>query len=102
MKKLYLILFIGISFGAKGQTSVYHPFPDSNAVWNVHVNDRIICGFLPHSYDYYYSYSLNGDTTINGMIYHKLFHSPTVYISDCSSQVVQGSYLGGVKQDTAI
>jgi hypothetical protein len=34
MKTILLILFAGLSLFLRGQTSVYQPFPDSNAVWN--------------------------------------------------------------------
>ena len=41
MKKLILLfsLTVALAFYAKAQTSVYHPFPDSDAVWNQQIDD---------------------------------------------------------------
>lgn len=52
----------------KSQTNIYHPFPDSNAFWGIHGTN---C-FYP---DWWQDirYGLNGDTTINGKLYSKVY-----------------------------
>ncbi len=100
MKKLVLILFLLHSaHPSRSQTSVYHPFPDSNAVWNV--NYYLWQGCLPFS-DLYEDYSmvLNGDTTINSMIYHKMT-TPCV-VSNCSPPVINSVHKGSIRQDTVL
>jgi hypothetical protein len=70
LKKLLLFFFFLLSFFSKAQTSVYHPFPDSNAVWNM--RQRGYC-IAPGDYcDFLYSYIITGDTIIAGNSYHKL------------------------------
>jgi hypothetical protein len=48
MRKLLLLLTTIISLSAKAQTSVYHPFPDSGAVWNVY--NKLNDGTYIHQY----------------------------------------------------
>jgi len=100
MKRLLYLLFFLNPIFLFAQTNVYHPFPDSNAVWN-------------EQYDYYdfypspicidnYSITINGDTMINGLLYRKLL-TPFVqhqYIPPhfVGPQVLTG-YLGALRQD---
>jgi hypothetical protein len=72
MKKLLLLLIIFkfqlSSFNCSAQTSVYHPFPDSDAVW-MGTNwwcDDVGC------YDHDYILFIAGDTVIGGNHYRKL------------------------------
>jgi len=67
MKKLILLnAFISLVSFANAQTSVYHPFPDTNSVWSDD-DDNII------SNDYYHQkYGLKGDTSIGGKAYKKI------------------------------
>lgn len=69
MKKLWIILtiFTVMNVG-NAQTNVYHPFPDSNAFWGV----RMTNSFYPEFWQDI-RYGMNGDTTINGMLYHKVY-----------------------------
>jgi hypothetical protein len=70
MKKFLLFLLLLLSFYSKGQTNVYHPFPDSNAVWNVVIRESCI---NPSDYcEQLYSYIITGDTIIGSNNYHKL------------------------------
>ncbi len=72
--KYYLIVFLlAFSFSVFGQANVYHPFPDSNATWcSMWVaSTGCLGGFLDSTVD---TYQLNGDTLINGLTYHKLYH----------------------------
>ena len=69
MKKLLLLFSTMLTLFANGQTSVYHPFPDSNAVWNIHF--QLYC-FANGTGDENYSITISGDTLINSQTYHKL------------------------------
>jgi len=63
MKQLIGLFIIFSVLFVKGQSSVYHPFPTSNANWvytDVHG-------------PYYETYALNGDTVILGLNYKKVF-----------------------------
>ncbi|REJ81978.1 MAG: T9SS C-terminal target domain-containing protein [Bacteroidetes bacterium] len=90
-------LFIILMEVSQAQTSVYHPFPDSNAVWNIH-SAGSYCGSF--SMDEYYSYTYFGDTTIHGNIYHKLV-VPFVVKSDTCQAANPTGYTGGIRQDIA-
>lgn len=80
MKKLIpLIIFLPF-LQAKAQTSVYHPFPDSNAVWNVYAYSCCWAANCPPPptpnpvlMDSYYTYFIKGDTLVNGTLYHKIY-----------------------------
>jgi len=83
---------------AKSQTNVYHPFPDSAAVWNF--NLVTMCWPNGWAFDYY-SVQISGDTVIQGQVYHKLSipfvqHNATDL---CSESV---GYQGSIRQDTSI
>jgi len=71
MKKLLTLLFlIEFVYTAKAQTNVYHPFPDSNAVWGMSsgCGDMINqCGNFVYNKLYY-----DGDTVISGYSYKKI------------------------------
>jgi hypothetical protein len=72
---------------------VYHPFPDSNAVWNVKLQDW--------NYEENFSYVYSGDTLINGFYYHKIT-KPFIYRagSNMSNQFNYPGYYGCLRQDT--
>jgi len=69
MRKLLLLFSLSIVLTAKAQTSVYHPFPDSDAVWTQEYigDDYPTC----HS-TATFSYVMQGDTIINALNYHKI------------------------------
>ena len=103
LKKVLSGIIFWISISAGAQTSVYHPFPDSNAVWNF--NYGWIWGCGPPLYNFLYeSYScvMNGDTTISSQQYHKLY-IPFVE-SNCSGAPASHAtgYMGCVRQDTIL
>jgi hypothetical protein len=81
---------------AKAQTSVYHPFPESNAIWNI---DCIAwpChnSNSPHEY---FSYAIIGDTVINSFTYHKWYIPYVVYADNCDSTNVAG-YVGAFRNE---
>jgi hypothetical protein len=69
MKKLLPFLFFSIFFlNSNAQTSVYHPFPDSNAVWCI--NWGVSCGQLPD--EIFESTRITGETVISGIVYTRL------------------------------
>jgi hypothetical protein len=61
------------------QTNIYHPFPDSNAIWigEDQTFDGINCLINDH-----YNMYIDGDTTIGPFTYHKLFQKGFTY-SNC-------------------
>ncbi len=90
----FIILFG--TFYSISQTSIYHPFPDSDAVWNFHY----------HAYCFYngdgddnYSIVMTGDTLINGENYHQL---KTPFIESYSTGNCgynQIGYRGAIRED---
>lgn len=98
MKKLVLVIIVFYSLSSEAQTSVYHPLPDSNAIWNITFASGCMIGC-----DYEnYSIILAGDTLINTVPYHKLF-IPYVQADTsggCGVTHVPG-YKGAIRQDTA-
>jgi hypothetical protein len=67
IKHLVAFIFL-ISFSAGAQTSVYHPFPDSGAVWR-EAQDSYNSSF----YSYNEQLFISGDTVIGPFTYHKIF-----------------------------
>lgn len=99
MKKLFLFYFLLIVFkSSNAQTNVYHPFPDSNAIWNYEM--QMICFGGGYTHDYY-SIVYTGDTIIGPYNYHRL---GTPYVNhfqqgNCGSATT-GS--GFIRQDTLL
>lgn len=90
---------------ANGQTSVYHPFPDSNAIWNF--DSYQWCGLGFDNWEHLYSIKMTGDTVINSTNYHKLEVPAEVIESNgmCNatgSWTISGHYAGSVRQDSAL
>jgi hypothetical protein len=82
VKTCLTIFLVILSLFVSGQTNVYHPFPDSNATWC----DKYIAnqGCINMSFDSASNtYQLAGDTSINGLTYHKLLHY-YAYYDNCS------------------
>lgn len=74
MKRFLLILTVIFSLTVvRGQTNVYHTFPDS-AVWRV---DYYCHNILQYTIiaNYYFQYSITGDTLINSNVYKKIYRS---------------------------
>jgi hypothetical protein len=68
LKKLLLQLLFLFPVFSQAQTSVYHPFPDSNAFWcGWQVGYNGMC-----YWDDYYTVFFGNDTVINGNSYHTL------------------------------
>ncbi len=108
MKKLFLLIGITLaasSFG-KGQTNVYHPFPDS-AYWRVD-QDYYYPVQFPCHYVYYFHYYISGDTLINAEAYKKInssFKLIHVFMWNPTSPTIPpptsapGGYVGALRDD---
>ena len=86
MKKyLFSLTLYSLSLGGFAQTNVYHPFPDSNAVWTqtYQAYSGQACpqgpGANPVFTVYAFSYKLKGDTVINSLTYHKIYKTGTLH-----------------------
>ena len=101
---LLLVLVLGIQSNA--QTNVYHPFPDTNAVWNTsyRFKDNLECDAHRSR-----SYIQKGDTTINNIHYNKLYLNEQAWIQPiiqlgCSlytypGTITSGIFKGGLRND---
>jgi len=96
MKNLIFFVAILTALSANSQTNVYHPFPDSSAIWNIHYCYACMGGWS----DEYYSVTISGDTIVGGLSYHKLI---TPYIQSVASGCggMSAGYLGAIRQDAA-
>ena len=79
------------------QTNVYHPFPDSASVWNIHYGAYCFSNGTGNAD---YSIVISGDTLISSQTYHKLI---TQYVQDfstgtCGPTGILG-YRGAIRQD---
>lgn len=75
MKKYILVLtiFLLTLTAGQGQTNVYHSFPDS-AIWRVDYYCHNTLQYIINA-NYYFQYSITGDTLINSNIYKKIYRS---------------------------
>src|SRR5262245_56270590 len=101
MKEFLLLFCFLFSLSAKAQTNVYHPFPDSNAVWNIYFEQYYIT--IPCTLsEFRNSYIISGDTIIKGLKYHKLW-VPYIWGYSCNAfpvySVAQG-YQGSYREDS--
>src|SRR5262245_40876794 len=99
MRTLITLTLVLTTIVCKSQTGVYHPFPDSNASWNIQYYDPVSCGSCSNWHFEWFSYVLDGDTMINSVTYHKL-SVPFVSASDsgcCINHSV--GYAGSIRQD---
>ena len=96
MKALLLIIFLTATLGTLAQTSIYRPFPDSNAVWNWQYSAFTCTPFT--LFDEEYSYKLDGDTLIGSMQYHKIV-TPFVQVNNTLCGPVNDiGYKGFIRQ----
>jgi hypothetical protein len=104
MKKSILFVFIVFcKIVLFSQANVYHPFPDSNAVW-LEVKQHYIN--VGAGYCDQYQYSLGGDTLIGSDTCKKLYKSGMFLCSSCAPDPkapIAGTYsstcIGGLRQD---
>jgi len=101
MKKFLLLIFFFVSLRLSAQTNVYHPFPDSNAVWR---ESTTWLAALPNCFVFNdYQHFILGDTTIGNKQYHRVFRAGHQYSSGCSSpppSYYYNNYFGAIRQDT--
>lgn len=105
MEKLLLSFLLPlVFFQAKTQTSVYHPFPDSNAVWS-EVYSYMSGNMFPDVS--YTNFVMQNDTIIGGHTYKKLIkyiigyqwsNNNYAYYTGGSSNY----YAGAIRQDSAL
>lgn len=89
---------MGFKF-SNGQTNVYHPFPEANAIW-VGTYWYNVGGSGPCVVDDDYNIYIEGDTTIGIYTYHKLYKNG--YISSLCpppGYYYYGQYWGAFRQD---
>jgi len=102
MNKVLIIFILTVSnFNfSNGQTSLYHPFPDSNAIW-IGTNWHKVSSNPPCvAYDDYNLF-ISGDTTIGAYTYHKLYQNGTQHAT-CPPPgyfYYYGTYWGAFRQD---
>jgi len=96
MRKFLLFCATLLTIFANGQTSVYHHFPDSNAVWNF--NFILYCMYGTANQDY--SIMISGDTLINSQTYHKLTTPFVQSFSTGTCDEILTGYKGAIRQDT--
>ncbi len=91
MKKIFIVIVVYLVQG-QVNAQIYHPFPDSNAVWSEFHHAPIYGGLTSFSYRNILS---NKDTIINTKTYHQLFYSliDTVF---SNNQTI--SYNGGFRE----
>ncbi len=113
MKPGLLFFILVISKSCFSQTNIYHPFPDSNAVWNM--NNGGCCYAScppplndPYIIDYVFSRFLSGDTIINSLTFAKMYESGSSHEHCAISSTVNNwiffnnNYVGCIRQDTAL
>jgi hypothetical protein len=97
MKHITLFILFGVTISSNilGQTNIYHPFPDSNAIWR----ETIIIGDQICLQTNDYGIFILGDTTVNDIIYHKLYSSGAI-TSNClpNYSPYNNSYCGAIRQ----
>jgi hypothetical protein len=102
MRQIFIagFFYFFLSPFAKSQTSVYHPFPDSNVVWNVEWANACSVGISNRFWD---SYILQGDTVIGLNNYRKVFLAWRIEHWPCWGFNFSGPgyYYGAIRQDTA-
>lgn len=90
MKKSMFNLLLVISFGVTAQK--YVPFPTENASWSeIHVQQG---SCEPAGYCKY-QYKMLGDTTINSVLYHKIYKQ-----DDSLATSKNAVYLGALREDS--
>jgi Secretion system C-terminal sorting domain len=104
IKILFSLMIVSASY-SKAQTSTYHQFPDSSAVWNVKAYEP--CGFFFNITESSYSIFMDGDTVLNGFTYHRL--SIPIIESNAQSGCPQsgswtspGYTIGYMREDTSL
>ena len=107
MKKNLLLVFTVFSLTASAQTSVYHPFADSGAVWVMRWTNS--CTMVPCVLNCTadYQYRVDGDTIISGNTYKKVIKEGysvnncncVMNVASCSGSTYGSSFYMGIRDD---
>ncbi len=108
MKFYFSLLFLSISFSISGQTNIYHPFPDSNAIWT----EETACSgcFTFNIIHRWRQFSIEGDTIIGSYDYKKIMmraQEDTIplgsflYCSPISNLYLETGYFAYLRNDTS-
>lgn len=105
MKNLLLLYSTLWTLYLHGQTSVYNPFPDTAAIWNIS-SSQGCGGFGFDTWGHSYSITISGDTIISSTNYHKLNVPIEVIFSNggCDTSgtwTIPGHFVGSIRQDTS-
>jgi hypothetical protein len=98
MKQLFFFSLLLATLSSVGQTTTYHSFPDSNAIWNFHY--QAYC-FANGSGNEYYSITINGDTLINNQTYRQLKTPSVLSFSTGNCGGFHSGYRGAIRNDAA-
>ena len=99
MKINLLLLLTVLTVYSKGQTSVYHPMPDSSTVWNF---QRDVSCSTVFWFSNSFSITISGDTIINSQLCHKLikpYFTQSSNSTSCTGGEMLG-YLGAFREET--
>jgi hypothetical protein len=98
MRTFLFLIIITTSLETQAQFGIYHPFPDSNAVWNWHFINWYCTAWTPINEEY--SYTFDGDTLIGSVQYHKLV-TPFVQINNPGcGRLNSVGYVGCIRHDS--
>ena len=103
MKKYFLALLIFNAVFCFSQTSIYHPFPDSGAVWNVIRPTG--CGPMSFGYNTAnHSFQMQGEEIINDTVYSRIVVPQVIHraymCGGFETYSVPGYFAGLIRQDT--
>jgi hypothetical protein len=103
MKKYFLALLIFNAVFCFSQTSIYHPFPDSGAVWNVIRPTG--CGQMSFGYNTAnHSFQMQGEEIINDTVYSRIVVPQVIHraymCGGFETYSVPGYFAGLIRQDT--
>jgi hypothetical protein len=92
-------ILVIVTLSTKAQTGIYHPFPDSNAYWNISFTKGMCNGMGGWDYENY-CILFSGDTLIGNKSYHKIY-VPYIqkYITGTCTQTNFKGYKGAIRQE---
>ncbi|MBI4929566.1 MAG: T9SS type A sorting domain-containing protein [Bacteroidetes bacterium] len=107
MKKPFLIFFLFVIASAakqsQAQTNVYHPIPDTNAIWNEETW-WIVWSTPPCVVHDNYTLFFNGDTIVGTYTYKKIYASGFIGAPPCQPPGYNyyNQYKGALRQDSTL
>lgn len=108
MIKHLLVIFFLISFSARAQTSVYHPFADSGAVWRMQWTNACLFPPCVLNCNADYQYRVDGDTILSGNTYRKVIKEGysvnncncIMNVASCSGSTYGSAFYMGIRDDS--